>query len=96
MKDARRYVELAERENGAIPAPVSLEYPWGDALDVLGGSESGTDARIVNLETAVTTSEDAWPGKGIHYRPHPANVGCLVAAGVDVELGGDGRLLVRP
>jgi poly-gamma-glutamate synthesis protein (capsule biosynthesis protein) len=41
------------------------------------------DVRIVNLETSVTASDDAWPGKGVHYRMHPRNVGCLTAAGVD-------------
>ena len=91
VKDARRYVELAERESGPIPAPVSLEYPWGDALDVLDRAD--TDARVVNLETAVTTSEDAWPGKGIHYRTHPANVGCLVAGGVDVAVLANNHVL---
>jgi poly-gamma-glutamate synthesis protein (capsule biosynthesis protein) len=37
----------------------------------------------VNLETSVTRSEEPWP-KGINYRMHPANVGCLAAAGIDV------------
>ena len=41
------------------------------------------DARLINLETAVTTAEDAWPGKEIHYRMHPANVSCLTAARID-------------
>ncbi|SIT37523.1 hypothetical protein BN2476_120020 [Paraburkholderia piptadeniae] len=36
--------------------------------------------RIINLETAVTSSEDAWPRKGIHYRMHPANAPVLNAA----------------
>jgi poly-gamma-glutamate synthesis protein (capsule biosynthesis protein) len=41
------------------------------------------DARIVNLETAVTTSPEAWPGKGIHYRMNPANMPALAAARLD-------------
>lgn len=41
------------------------------------------DARIVNLETAVTASGEPWPRKGIHYRMNPANVPCLTAAGLD-------------
>jgi poly-gamma-glutamate capsule biosynthesis protein CapA/YwtB (metallophosphatase superfamily) len=81
VHDAREYVALAERANGAIPAPVSSEYVWGDALDVL--ERARPLLRIVNLETAVTTSDAAWPGKGIHYRMHPANVGCLSAARID-------------
>ena len=40
-------------------------------------------SRLVNLETSVTTSDDYWHGKGIHYRMHPANVACLTAAGID-------------
>lgn len=39
--------------------------------------------RIVNLETGVTPSQDAWPRNGIHYRMHQRNLGCLVAARVD-------------
>src|SRR5690606_27485279 len=32
---------------------------------------------------SVTRSDAHWPGKGIHYRMHPENVGCLTAAGID-------------
>lgn len=39
--------------------------------------------RIINLETAVATSEDAWPDKGIHYRMHPDNLPCLTDAGIN-------------
>jgi poly-gamma-glutamate synthesis protein (capsule biosynthesis protein) len=38
------------------------------------------DLRIANLETAITSAEAPWPEKGIHYRTHPQNVGCLAAA----------------
>jgi poly-gamma-glutamate synthesis protein (capsule biosynthesis protein) len=31
----------------------------------------------------VTRAGEHWPGKGIHYRMHPENVGCLLAAGID-------------
>jgi poly-gamma-glutamate synthesis protein (capsule biosynthesis protein) len=54
---------------------------WGDALAEL--SRVAPDVRIVNLETAITTSEDCWPDKGIHYRMHPDNVPCLTAARID-------------
>jgi poly-gamma-glutamate capsule biosynthesis protein CapA/YwtB (metallophosphatase superfamily) len=81
IRDARDYVRLAEAVNGPIPAPVSADYIWGDALAFI--QQADPDLRIVNLETAVTTSEDAWPGKGIHYRMHPANVDCLIAARID-------------
>lgn len=29
------------------------------------------DARVINLETAVTTHAAPWPHKGINYRMHP-------------------------
>ena len=80
VRDARQYVELAEAAHGRIPAPVEHAYVWGDALAEL--ERVNPDVRFANLETAVTTSEDAWPGKAIHYRMHPENVGCLVAAGL--------------
>ena len=82
MKSARGYVELAERRNGPIPKPVSFSYIWGDALEEL--QRIGPDVRVINLETSVTTSDAYLRGKGIHYRMHPENVGCLTAAGVDV------------
>lgn len=81
VRDARDYVRLAERVHGPIPAPVPPEYPWGDAL--AGIARAAPDLRLVNLETAVTSSDDAWPDKGIHYRMHPANVDCLGAARID-------------
>ncbi len=81
VRDAREYVRLAERASGPIPCPVEPAYIWGDALAVL--DQAATDARIVNLETSITTSEEAWPGKGIHYRMHPQNAGCLAAARID-------------
>src|SRR5689334_3911408 len=82
VRDARDYVDLAEEANGPIARPVAAAYIWGDALQEL--EHVAPDARIINLETSVTTSEDFWRGKGIHYRMHPQNVTCLVAAGVDV------------
>jgi poly-gamma-glutamate synthesis protein (capsule biosynthesis protein) len=81
IRSARGYVELAEAAHGPIRRPVDPAYVWGDALAVL--DRIAPHVRIVNLETAVTTAEDAWPDKGIHYRMHPANVGCLGAAGID-------------
>jgi poly-gamma-glutamate synthesis protein (capsule biosynthesis protein) len=80
VESAREYVQLAERVNGSIPAPVSFSYIWGDALKEF--EEMAPDVRIINLETAVTTSDD-WAAKGINYRMHPRNVECLTAAGID-------------
>lgn len=80
-RTAAVYVELAERAAGPIGRKLDFAYPWGDALAVL--QELGPDVRIVNLETAVTTSEAAQAGKGIHYRMNPANLPCLTSAGID-------------
>ena len=78
-ESAIEYLELAESAHGKIAKPVSPSYIWGEALAEL--TRAGPAARIVNLETAVTTSED-WEAKGINYRMHPGNVPCLTAAGI--------------
>src|SRR4029077_5893703 len=77
-RDACDYVALAERAHGAISRPLSFDYIWGDALAELDHAQ--IDFRIVNLETAITSAETPWPDKGINYRMHPQNVGCLSAA----------------
>lgn len=61
VRDARDYVALAEEAHGPIPRPVSPAYIWGDALEEL--ERAAPEARIINLETSVTTSSDFWPGK---------------------------------
>jgi poly-gamma-glutamate synthesis protein (capsule biosynthesis protein) len=91
VRDARRYVQLAERENGAIPMPVDFPYVWGDALAVL--DREAPRVRIVNLETSVTTSDDYWRGKGINYRMHPANCPVLTAAAIDVAVLANNHVL---
>jgi len=80
LADANDYVRLAEGVSGPIPRSVDDAHIWGDALDEF--ARMRPDMRIVNLETAVTQSED-WLPKGINYRMHPANVGCLEAAAID-------------
>jgi poly-gamma-glutamate capsule biosynthesis protein CapA/YwtB (metallophosphatase superfamily) len=82
VHDARTYVALAEAVNGAIPAPVDYAWPWGDALEVLDAA--ATDLRLINLEMSVTRSDDAEPGKAVHYRMAPENLGCLTVAHPDV------------
>jgi poly-gamma-glutamate capsule biosynthesis protein CapA/YwtB (metallophosphatase superfamily) len=82
VKDAGAYVDLAERINGPIPRPVGFDWPWGDALAVL--DEARPSARVINLETSITTSDDVAYGKAVHYRMAPGNVGCLTAARPDV------------
>jgi poly-gamma-glutamate synthesis protein (capsule biosynthesis protein) len=80
VKSALDYVELAERASGAIPRRADPAYIWGDALAELERERPA--ARIVNLETAVTLSEERAP-KGINYRMSPANAACLGAAGIE-------------
>ena len=80
MKSALGYVEIAEQAHGPIPRPVEWSYIWGEALAEI--EARSPDLRIINLETSVTTSDDAAP-KGINYRMHPGNVPCLIAAGID-------------
>jgi poly-gamma-glutamate synthesis protein (capsule biosynthesis protein) len=80
VKDARAYVELAERVHGPIPRPVGFTWPWGDALSAW----QAADVRVVNLETSITGSGDFAPGKGIHYRMSPANLPCLTVGRPDV------------
>ncbi len=80
VKDARGYVELAERKHGPLARPVEDAYIWGFAPEVFERVKPA--ARIINLETAVTTADTFWPDKGIHYRMSPENLGCITAAEV--------------
>ena len=79
VRDARRYVEIAEELNGPISKPVDFSYIWGDALEELRRA----DVRIINLETSITTSNDYERGKGINYRMHPKNIPCISVANID-------------
>lgn len=81
VKDATAYVELAQTANGTFDYPVSYAYIWGDALDEW--QRLNPDLRLINLETSITSSDDYWPDKGIHYRLHPTNIACLTAAEID-------------
>jgi len=81
LHSAEKYVEIAEEINGPIPKPVGFSYIWGDALVQL--ERASPDVRIINLETSVTTSNEHWQGKGIHYRMHPENIPCITAAKID-------------
>ncbi len=90
IKSAVGYVELAETANGPIPKPVAFSYIWGEALEVL--ERRAPDVRIINLETAVTTSE-AWEKKGINYRMHPENISCLAAAKIDCAVLANNHVL---
>lgn len=82
IKDARGYVEIAERAHGPLPRAVVPAYPWGDALEELAGM--APDLRIINLETSVTQSADYWEGKEVHYRMHPGNIEAITSAKIDI------------
>lgn len=90
-ESAERYVQLAELENDSIPEEVSYRYVWGEALEVLG--QYNPDIRVINLETAVTTSDKYLEGKGIHYRMHPKNTSLLTEAGIDICVLGNNHSL---
>jgi poly-gamma-glutamate synthesis protein (capsule biosynthesis protein) len=81
VADAREYVRLAERTTGPVPRAAAPDYVWGDALAEWAARTPA--ARIVNLETSITTSDRHEP-KGINYRMQPANVAALLAARPDV------------
>ena len=70
----------------AVAVPPSPEtVRWLDTPEALDAwlDRLAPDRRLINLETAVTCSDDWWRGKGIHYRMHPANTPVLTAAGID-------------
>jgi poly-gamma-glutamate synthesis protein (capsule biosynthesis protein) len=80
VKSSLEYVSLAETANGPTPKPVDFAYVWGDALAELEARRP--DLRLINLETAVTTSAEP-EIKGINYKMNPENAPVLTAAGVD-------------
>ena len=81
MHSAAGYLNLAEETSGPIPRPVEFSYIWGDALAEFG--REAPQAKVINLETAITRSDTPWRGKEIHYRMNPQNIACLIAAGID-------------
>ena len=80
VASAKDYVSLAEQANGPIPRHAKPAYVWGVALDELDRMQP--DVRIINLETAITCSDD-YARKGINYRMSPENADCLSAADID-------------
>lgn len=82
VTNALEYVSLAEKINGSISYPVTPDYIWGNALTIW--KQFNPDVKIVNLETAITQSDDYWLHKSIHYRMHPLNINTLIAAGIDM------------
>jgi poly-gamma-glutamate synthesis protein (capsule biosynthesis protein) len=82
VKDAGEYAALAEAVAGPLTRPISDSYIWGDAMAELARRQPRV--RVANLETSVTFSDAHWRGKGIHYRMHPGNIGCLTAPRFDI------------
>ncbi|MGQ0703582.1 MAG: CapA family protein [Gemmatimonadales bacterium] len=91
VKSADGYVKLAEQVHGPLPRQVAPGYVWGDSLELL--TRIGPHARVINLETAVTTASVPWPEKGIQYRMHPANVEVLQAAGIHAAVLANNHVL---
>jgi poly-gamma-glutamate synthesis protein (capsule biosynthesis protein) len=81
MKSAAGYVELAERATGPMPRHVDFSYIWGDTLKEF--EREAPQAKVINLETAITRSDTPWCGKEVLYRMSPENIACLSAAGID-------------
>lgn len=82
LRDARNYVDLAERANGPIPRPVDWRWPWGEALALL--DEAAPDVRLVNLETTITADGEFAQRKPVCYRMHPDNLPALTALQPDI------------
>ncbi len=80
-ESAASYVALAEHRNGPIPRCCPPGYVWGDALDEI--ARFHPQARILNLETAITASRTPVP-KGINYKMAPRNAACLKEFGAGV------------
>jgi poly-gamma-glutamate synthesis protein (capsule biosynthesis protein) len=90
VTDAREYVRLAAQISGPVPCSVASTYIWGDAL--AEWERMAPVARLVNLETSITRSDKHEP-KGVNYRMHPDNVGCLRAARLDICILANNHML---
>ena len=75
--NAHDYTKLAISRYGPIPDVSSRgpSYVWGDTQEPDPAGE--LDARIINLETSISTSTKPWPRKAVHYKMHPLNVEIL-------------------
>lgn len=77
VKLATYYIDKAEEKNGPMPSEQEVmamggpsRYIWGDLLPALEYEKP--HARLINLETALTLSEDRHP-KHYPHRGHPSN-----------------------
>lgn len=81
VRNALEYVYLAMKTNGSFAYPVDFSYIWGDALKEW--NLWSPNLKIINLETSITTSDDFWKGKYVHYRMNPENAPVLAVAKID-------------
>jgi poly-gamma-glutamate synthesis protein (capsule biosynthesis protein) len=81
VDSALDYIKLAEEVTGPMPRPIAFSYIWGDALQEF--EREAPQAKVINLETAITRSETPWPDKDVHYKMSPENSACLSAARID-------------
>lgn len=79
--DAREFVRLAQQKHGEIDDERDMAYVWGNVLPEI--EEFAPELRLINLETAVTTHNRAWPEKLVHFRMNPQNVEVLKHAEID-------------
>eukprot|EP01084_Bolivina_argentea_P282692 483955_1 len=74
-KTAKFYITKAEEINGKFPSYETTsknEYIWGDLMQSL--NHYNPDVKLINLETTITTSNDYFPERAVHYRMHPQNI----------------------
>jgi len=82
VRDAGDYVALAEASSGRVERPAPDGWPWGNALTQI--DRSRPSLLVINLETSITGRADFAPGKAIHYRMNPDNIGALTVVRPDV------------
>ncbi|KAJ6036813.1 hypothetical protein N7540_001092 [Penicillium herquei] len=93
--DSPRDARSASNPRSKHPSTLGEEaytpsVPWGTTLPLL----RSTDLLLINLESSVTTTNQAWPNKTYNYRMHPANLGpVLHAAHVDFASLGNNHVL---
>jgi poly-gamma-glutamate capsule biosynthesis protein CapA/YwtB (metallophosphatase superfamily) len=61
---------------------LTSSYVWGDMLKEIKSARF----KMLNLETAITTSDDAEEGKVFTFRMHPDNVTTLQEIGAPVRI----------
>lgn len=72
VASALGYIALAERARGALPRNEMARLGGAYPLAAVAREFEAADLAVVNVETALTTSND-WLPKGINYRAHPGN-----------------------